>query len=311
MRLWRLMIPCAAAMLLAGCVGFGDWGNSDRYKEDFHYSYDLGPGSTVSLENFNGSVEVTGWDENRVEIDGTKYASREELLRALKVDVTPSSNYVSIRTNRPSMFHGNGGVRYSIRVPRKTTLDPITSSNGHIQIDDIDGTVRLRTTNGGVRVDRISGRVDATTSNGRIEAHDVTGDLRVHTTNGAIDAQAQRGQFEAGTTNGSIEAELIQPRKDWPVRVSSTNGHISLDVRATDVPDVRANTSNSSITLRLPADANARVHAHTSHSSVRSDFDGLRPADSRNPHDLDGTLGSGGGYVDLSTSNGSIQIAKL
>ena len=43
-------LPLAAALMLIGCEEMGDWGNSERYKEDFHGTFPLNTGGTVSLE---------------------------------------------------------------------------------------------------------------------------------------------------------------------------------------------------------------------------------------------------------------------
>src|SRR5215471_2782251 len=108
------------ALLLAGC-DWEDFGSSDRYSADFHYSYPLKSGGTVSLENFNGSVDISGWDQENVDISGTKYGATPESRDAVKIDVSASAESVSIRTIRPSERR-NVGARYVIKVPRRSRL---------------------------------------------------------------------------------------------------------------------------------------------------------------------------------------------
>src|SRR5437868_9698205 len=120
-------LPLAAAVLMVGCEDLADWGNSERFKEDFHGTFPLNTGGTVSLENFNGPVEVFGGDQNAVEVSATKYASTKEQLEALKIDVAAATSAsVRIRTIRPSSWRGNMGARYTIRVARHVQLDSIT-----------------------------------------------------------------------------------------------------------------------------------------------------------------------------------------
>ena len=129
--------------------------------------------------------------------------------------------------------------------------------------------------------------------------------------NGSIKVDAVHGSLDATTTNGSITAALENPSSNWPLKLHSTNGHIDLTLKGSKIPDVRAETSNSSITVHLPAAVNARVHAETSHSSVTSDFDVLgSQGGSKSKTELEGTIGSGGPTIDLSSSNGSIKILK-
>src|SRR5260370_6456069 len=155
-------------------------------------------------------------------------------------------------------------------------LDEITSSNGGIQVDGIDGTARLRTSNGAIRIQRLTGDLNARTSNGGIYLRDFDGNARLQTSNGGIEAEASHGSFEAETSNGKIEATLNDPADNWPVKLHTSNGHIELNLKGAKLPDVRADSSNSSIVVHLPASATARVRASTPrHSSIPSDFDTL------------------------------------
>jgi DUF4097 and DUF4098 domain-containing protein YvlB len=313
MRTFAGLLPVvAASLILPGCFYIGDFVDSEAYREDFHPTHPLEAGGAVSVETFNGSIELRGWEQNSVEINGTKSASSKGLLDALKIEVNATPGSVRIRAVRPPDFYRNMGVRFAIRVPRKALLDLISSSNGRIQIEDVEGRARLRTSNGGIRVSRLKGEVEARTSNGAIEAQDVDGNVNLHTSNGAIRAETTHGSFEGTTSNGSITARLNDPAANWPVRAESSNGHIDLTLDAKQLPEVRASTSNSGILLRLPASASARVRAATSHAAVTSDFDGLQNDGSRRRHsEAHGTIGNGGPLIDLQSSNGSIKIMKL
>ena len=301
-----------ASLLLAGCLYIGDFDGVDTLHEDFRSTHPLNAGGGVSIESFNGSIEVRGWEQNSVEINGTKSASSQSVLDAIKIEIDSTPGALRVRAVRPLDSYRHMGVRFSIRVPRKAVLELISSSNGRIQVEDVEGQERLHTSNGGIRVSRVKGEVEARTSNGSIEAQDVEGNVNLHTSNGAIRAETTHGSFEGTTRNGSITARLNDPAGTWPVRAESSNGHIELTLDARQLPEVRASTSNSSILLRLPASASARVRAMTSRGSITSDFDGLRSDDDRRRHsELHGSIGSGGPLIDLSSSNGPIRILKL
>ena len=64
----RAMLLPILTVFLAGCdeMDLGNIGGSDRYREDFHYSFALNPGGTVRLENFNGSVEISDRKSTRL-----------------------------------------------------------------------------------------------------------------------------------------------------------------------------------------------------------------------------------------------------
>jgi DUF4097 and DUF4098 domain-containing protein YvlB len=274
----------AGIVLLAGC-DLDDFGSSDRYSDDFHYNYPLKAGGKVSLESFNGSIEISGWDQDNVDISGTKYASTPEARDAIKIQITPAADTVSIRAVRPAERR-NCGARFVLKVPRRVELERVVSSNGQVRINDVNGPARLKTSNGAVRVFSLGGNLDGSTSNGSIEVENVKGDCILKTSNGRVKAHSLQGTLDASTSNGGVDAALERVR----------NG-------------VRVSTSNGGITLRLPGSVNARLMARTSNASVSTDFD-LSGRGLTDKHHLEGTIGSGGPVLDLSTSNGSIKVLR-
>jgi DUF4097 and DUF4098 domain-containing protein YvlB len=301
----RSLAVIVPALFLISCDDMG-WIDSERYKEDFHYSYNVAPGGVLSLETFNGSVEITGTSADSVEINGTKYANTQQALKDLKVDVQQTGNAVRVKTIRPYGARGGMGARFTIRVPRRFELERIVSSNASVRVEDIRGAANLRTSNGGVRVARMQGNLDAQSSNASIETNDLVGNAILRTSNGAVRAEVEKGGLEATTSNSAIEVHLVDP-PDQTVRLDTSNGHI--DVWMKPLRDLRASTSNSSITVHMPTDPNARLRAHTTNSSISSETE-LVLHGSQSKNSWDGTLGNGGPLIDLSTSNGGIRLAR-
>jgi hypothetical protein len=308
----RALFPAVAAglLFLAGCDCWEDFGgSSDRFRQDFHYSYPLQAGGRLTLENFNGSVEISGWDQATVDVSGEKYASTVELRDAIKIEITPAADAINIRTVRPST-RGGMGARYVIKAPRRVQLERIVSSNGAVRVNDIEGSVRLRTSNGGIRAVNVKGNVDGTTSNSNVETQNVEGSVVVRTSNGRVRAEAIRGSFDASTSNSGITAQIARADPGKSIRLGSSNGGIDLTLDSFHQNEIRASTSNSGITVHLPPDIGARVRAGTSNSSVSTEFD-VRMQGERKKHHLEGTIGAGGPLIDLSTSNGSIRLLKM
>lgn len=304
----RIVLAFLPLLLLTGC-DFEDFGPSDRFHADFHYNFDLKPGGRLSLENFNGPVEIDGWDQDKVEITGTKYASSQDMLDMIKIETHGSPTLVDVRTVRPSVRHGNMGARYTVHVPRKTELERIVSSNGQVRVQDVEGSARLTTSNGGVRVGHVAGSVEATTSNGPVDLEAIRGSATIHTSNGRVHAENIEGACSAETSNGSIAVRLPGTATS-PFKFTTSNASIDVSMDTAPKADVRARTSNGSITIHLPSSASARVQAQTSNSAVMSDFPVTASGTFGNKGHLDGTIGSGGPVLELNTSNGNIRILK-
>ena len=292
-------------------LGLEPKSRSDNFKEDFHYSYAMQPGGRLSVENFNGAVEISGWDQNTIDVTGTKYAETADLLKAIKVEVSVSGGVARVRSSRPGEVRGNMGVRYQIRAPRRTALDPVASSNGRIAAADLEGPARLVTSNGAVSAARIRGDLNVTTSNGSVRVEDLDGGAQLTTSNGGIHCTRVRGTVQARTSNGGVHVDLTGSKAGEPVRVETSNGGVDLRLGAMSSNPVHAVTSNGGITLEMPAGANARVKAVTSaHARVSSDFD-VRREGPESRSRLEGQIGNGGALIELSTSNGGIHLKKL
>jgi hypothetical protein len=312
MRAPHLLLPLA--LLLAGYdYGADNWGSSDRFRNDFHMTYPLKAGGRVSVENFNGAIEISAWDRDEVDVSGTRYARTKELLDQLKVDVVPTADAVRIRTLRPSTegrWRGGYGVKYIIKVPRRTELDRIESANGALTLDGTEGNARLKTSNGAVKVNAISGTLNASTTNGAIELRNVAGDADLSSSNGGIRAHQHKGAISASTSNGGIRLEFTSITGNKPVRADTTNGNIEIHAEALNGNDIRAESNNGGITLRLPADVKATVKARTSNARVNSAFEVSSTFTGEKKNRLEGAIRGGGPLLDLSTSNGSINLEK-
>jgi DUF4097 and DUF4098 domain-containing protein YvlB len=276
MRHILLLTSVCLTFGLAGC-DIEDFDSGDRSQSDFHYNFSLKAGGTVNIDTFNGGIEIVGWDQDNVDISGTKYARSPELRDAIKIDTTHSDTSVSVHAVRPYDNHGNMGARFVIHVPKKVNLDRVVSSNGKIEVRNVSGTVNLHTSNGHINAEEVDGPIDASTSNGHI----------------------------------TIQEELSSGRS--PIHVRTSNGAIDITAHHPILSDVHASTSNGPITVHLPDSTSARIRASTSNSGITSDFD-VTTSGHLDKHHLDGTISgsrSDAPLIDLSTSNGHIRLARL
>lgn len=305
LALWAL-VPCLA--------GFSSCDLEDlevaRYSKDFHYTYPLQSGGKLSLETFNGAVEITGWDRDMVEIDGAKYGPSPEAADALRIDISNTPTAIDIHVNRPSDFRGNRGARFTLKMPRKAMLDHVASSNGSIVVQGATGPTSLHTSNGSIRVENFDDNVDARTSNGPIELMDIGGEVIASTSNGRIRVDDLRGSLDAHTSNSSITANLAGAHPSRSLRLETSNGSVDLTLPVGFDRGVHVNTSNAPITLRVPDGVNAHILARTNNSSISSDFE-MKVQGVVNKNNLDAAIGAGGPLLDLNTSNGQIRLRRL
>ncbi len=235
----------SALLLTTGWAGtagadWGDWfggGGDEEAEAVFEKTLDLRDGGRVSLDNVNGSITVRTWDRDEVEIRAEKKgkagseAEAEEIVEAIEIRIANKSGAIDIETILPRRLLGRGkgaSVKYELTVPRQATLD-LSSSNGGIRVEGVEGEVQVSTSNGGIHIE------------------DVGGNLRAHTTNGGIKAYDIRGTVEAETTNGGIFAEMRAGRLEQDISFRTTNGSVELGVEAGLAASIDARTSNGRV----------------------------------------------------------------
>jgi hypothetical protein len=130
-------------------------------------------------------------------------------------------------------------------------------------------------------------KFDGRTVNGEMSAEGLKADVRASTVNGSVRVTTT-GLAEASTVNGSVYVEM--GRADWS-------------------NDLEFSTVNGSVTLILPAQLNAEVRASSVNGDLMTDYP-MMVTGRFGRRRMQGTIGSGGRSLSLSTVNGEIRLRK-
>jgi DUF4097 and DUF4098 domain-containing protein YvlB len=186
-----LVLLAAATLTLAG--------------EDIRQKVDASPNGKVEIDNLSGSVEVTGWDRDEVEITGTLGQGTERL------DVERKGDRITIEVVLPSGRNNRiEGTDLEIRVPRGSELE-VSTVSASIDISDVDGSMELNSVSGSVHLEGKPEDVEISNVSGRI----------------TVEARLDRGEFD--TVSGHIEARLDLDSNSR-VEFGSVTGSIDLTV---------------------------------------------------------------------------------
>jgi DUF4097 and DUF4098 domain-containing protein YvlB len=202
---------------------FDDRQTSQELTEEFHQSYPLSATGRVSIENINGGVRISVWDQNVVKVDAVKRAYKKERLDEAKVEVSTTADSVRIRTEYPDRnqtfnysetrrYNNPAEVEYTLTIPRKARIDSADLVNGSLEIDGAEGDVK------------------AACVNGNLKARGLTGDVKL------------------STVNGGVEATITRLEESKSTSLNSVNGSIVLTIPSDSNAQVRANTIHGSIT---------------------------------------------------------------
>jgi DUF4097 and DUF4098 domain-containing protein YvlB len=189
--------------------------------EEFHRTVPLSSAGRVSLENINGSVTITGWERNEVQIDAVKKARDQQRLDEATIEVDASSDSVRIKTKYPEHRNNNNPatVTYELHVPRQARLDHLDLVNGSLTVSQVSGEINGELVNGKTDIRDLSGRLNISAVNGTITASfrtlDNVKEIRLKSVNGAINLglpASPNAEVSVSTVNGGITT-------DYPLQV--------------------------------------------------------------------------------------------
>ncbi|OEV08999.1 DUF4097 family beta strand repeat-containing protein [Streptomyces nanshensis] len=146
---------------------------------------------------------------------------------------------------------GDGcSVTYTVDLPPRVPVSGRTSSGG-ISLSGV-GKVDVSTSSGAVDLDDVDGTVDVRTTNGRINGHGLKGDgVRAGTSNGAIDLTLSTPQdVRVRTSNGAVSVTV--PDGSYKVAARTSNGSKKIGPRNDPSGEhtLDLETSNGSITVK-------------------------------------------------------------
>jgi DUF4097 and DUF4098 domain-containing protein YvlB len=255
----------------------------------------------LTLETFDGAIEIHSWDRNEVEVEIEKRAMEQGLIDQMTVEAQQEGDRIVLRVKGPARRDSGGltigvhispAARLRVAVPRNLTLQARTE-DGAIKAENLEGRLVLRTGDGSVTADRLSGEVEIHTGDGGIRAEKLDGRLNLETEDGSITVDARPSVLKARTGDGAIRVQ------------------VQADTVMSDAWDL--STGDGSVTLTLPSGFNAEIDAETSDGAVRSSHpalkveqDGEGRRESR--RELKTRMGEGGPVLRVRTSDGSIRF---
>lgn len=272
-------------------------------------SRDADATARIDISNVRGSVTVSVWEQNRVEITGTLGKGS----KSLRID--GSGSRIDIEVEKPESsgwfnWGSNSQMEDSIldiRVPRTAELHidtvsaevTVTGLAGQLlNVDSVSGKIHLDSSARELEVGSVSGRVELTGDGERAHVDTVSGD---------IDSRANRERLKLETVSGNIAASTGTYRE---FSASSVSGDISLRGKPTSDARVDAETMSGDIRIDAGADLSARIEAETFSGRIRSDFGKVEEPEHGPGRSLDATVGDGSARIKIDTFSGDISIRR-
>jgi len=208
------------------------------------------PAGTVEISNTAGTVVVTGWDRNEVEVTGELGKGTERL------DFTKGDKVTRIKVVLPNRPFKVDSTDLIVKVPTGSTLS-INTVMADIGVQAVSGTQRLQSVSGNMRTE---------TGGEDLECRTVSGDV-------TIAGSGKKGLVSITTVSGDATATRLAGE----VNGSTVSGDFTLGVGATTRSRLRSTSGN--LTLQGSLAPDARVDIESISGDVRLDLVGKTGAD--------------------------------
>jgi hypothetical protein len=283
----------AAMATAAGCTVQLD---GHAFVEREEKRFPAGAAPDITLATFDGSIQVRPWDRPEVLIEVEKRGSDKDAVSGIQVVAEGKGDQISVDVRKPAAerefigigIHHSTTAKLIASVPRGSKLT-LSTRDGSIAVERIDGRLELRTDDGSVRVSEAPGDLTIVTKDGSITLERVAGRIDARTGDGGIRVTGAPASLLLETRDGSVvvraERDTVM-QSDWSIR-----------------------TGDGSVTVELPEGFAAEIDAETQDGSVRADLpvSGMNE-DSKRQRTLRGKLGQGGKVLKLRTNDGTIRL---
>lgn len=261
--------------------------------------------ATVEVSNVQGTVEITAWDKNEVEL----VAEIENPKDELEFEATERS--VRIEVDRP---HGKydhedeDDANLTLRVPKGARVVADTVS-ADITVTGVRGEQNLESVSGEIQTQAFDGQVRATSVSGEVTVAGNGGKAAVSTENvsGTTTVSGIRGDYHGEVVSGEIRATVAAAGR---VELNSVSGDIEIHTDLTPASRIDMEAVSGTLTLKLKPPVNAEFDLESFSGDIENCFGHkARDTSKYSPgSELDFTMGSGGARVEMQTLSGEISI---
>jgi len=262
------------------------------------------PSGAVEISNVAGTVRVTGWDRNEVEVTGELGEGTERLDFAVVDKVT------RVKVILPNRSNNVEDTDLVVRIPMASRL-AVTTVSADIEVQDVTGAQRLQTVSADIRTEAAAEDVECKSVSGDVAVHGSGKKALVTITTVSGDAMALKvaGEVNANTVSGNLTLGLGETTRS---RLRSTSGDLTMaSVLAAD-GRLDIESISGDVRLELHGPVNAEFDVTSFNGEIRNCFGpkAVSTSEYAPGKELQFREGQGTGRVRIKTLNGDISVCK-
>lgn len=277
-----LAVPCTflLAMLVAARAG----------AEEYLKSYTVTGPATVRVKVDDSRVRVVTSDTNQVEFRVTSEGfAAIKIGGKLHIDSQQNGNEVALTVHlspQVTIFLNTIRLSTEVRMPKDADLE-LETSDGRVELSNLNGKIVVHTSNGAVNATRLSGSINIRSNDGDIVADTLSGEFKLESGNGKVNGTDLDGKCEVFTSDGSIHVAgrfdsldiksangAVIARAEPGSKISSTwsiatkDGAVSVEVPKNFGANLNAMTDDGHILIGIPVSVDGDIGKQAVHGSI-------------------------------------------
>ena len=273
--------------------------------EEVNQKIDAAPDGRVVVSNTAGSVRVSGWRENAVEVSGELGDDVRELV------FERDGDEVIVRVEGGGSGHGRRvSSDLAIRVPERSALR-ITGVSTDIDVRGVRGELRLNSVSGDIAAQVYEADVEAVTVSGDLDLEGQGAEIyaRLNSVSGDVDARRLAGEMEITSVSGDLTVDGGPFRR---FNAQTTSGDMDWSASVSDDARMDVETINGDLDFIFRGELSARFDIETFNGDIRNCFGPEPQRTSRYApgRELRFTEGEGGTRVTIKTLNGDLRLCR-
>lgn len=266
----------------------------------------VNPDATVSIENVAGSVTVSGWERNEVQVTGTLGDDVE------KLELSGDSARLKIKVKLPrgdrSWSDRHYDAELEVHVPRGARVETKLVS-ASVAVSGTSGAIDLETVSGGVSVQDGGREAEIQTVSGKVDYRGAAEHVTVASVSGGIEVHAAAGDLQASTVSGSVRVEADAAGR---TKLESVSGDVAFTGGLKPSSRLMVSSHSGDVELRLPAGVVADFEVSSFSGRIDNDFGPQAERAGRHSRgqELSFSTGSGGPRVSVESFSGAVHLVK-
>ncbi len=261
---------------------------------------DVSPGGNVNVENISGTVSISEWDSNQVEVTGTLGKGSKRL------DFNVKNGRTTIEVVLDHNVRNSRGSDLFIRIPAGT----------HLSAETVSADITGEQLTGRLELDSVSGRIDITGQPSDLEIETVSGNIKIEfapthseisSVSGDIDVADAAGRVEVACVSGNID--LTASSLDG-IDVETVSGEAKVTTDLIGTGRFQLESVSGTVILSIPRGAPGDFDLSTFSGKIRNQIGPQAEKTSRYTpgESAKFSTGSGGPRVNMSSFSGTVKL---